>query len=512
MFWAEKKKGWYGKQLDENIKALKTGDRRCIPRIFCVFAEDHAFSKKTAAAALCSLLDSMQFDDIIKIDSQMRGTTSMEWAVDWRRMKIKDFFTAGMSKKERRAVVVFASFSPNGYIREQAVCMMPGYEGTLPYIILRRNDWVLQVRRAAAAAFYKRLQKPSAGEMLEALPFAEKLKGCGRTTHDEFIQSFFVAMCSPKHAEELSKGLGSGSAQTRRICVNALLALPDPACKKVMQHLKNEPNPFLRKVIFKKLENMGQDMAETAQTFLRDKYFANRLSALWYLYGIKGNDLLPVVQKLLLDRSAAVREASREILRKCAPEFDVSAFYLNHIESDAAVAILGLGEVGAKEKAAVIEKYLCDVRPAVVRAAMVSLMKLESERYSAAVTEMLGDTRSGVRKTARTLVVKCATANFERIREILHESPVEGVKVSCAAVLYTASKWQRLIYMLELLPYEMKSVRNLALTGINRWVFNFNKSFETANARQKEALLKLINAHKEQLGGPVAKNLLFFVK
>ena len=78
MFRRNKQVGWFGKQLEENIKALRDGDRSRISWILCVFSENHDQSKLMAAKVLRETLDSLSFDDIVRVDEQIRQTTSME--------------------------------------------------------------------------------------------------------------------------------------------------------------------------------------------------------------------------------------------------------------------------------------------------------------------------------------------------------------------------------------------------------------------------------------------------
>ena len=135
MFWRDRQVGWFGKQLEENIKALRDGDRSRISRILCVFSENNNQSKLMAAKVLRETLDSLSFDDIVRVDEQIRQSTSMEWSINWRDLNINDFFTAQMDEQDKRALTIFASFNPNGFIRERAVKLMQDYNGTLPYIM-----------------------------------------------------------------------------------------------------------------------------------------------------------------------------------------------------------------------------------------------------------------------------------------------------------------------------------------------------------------------------------------
>ena len=108
-----------------------------------------------------------------------------------------------MDEQDKRALIVFASFNPNGFIREKAVKLMQDFDATLPYILLRQNDWVLQVRQAASAACTYRLQRLSDGEILVALPYAEKLRWSSRGSHGEHITRFFEMLTAPEHLTQV---------------------------------------------------------------------------------------------------------------------------------------------------------------------------------------------------------------------------------------------------------------------------------------------------------------------
>jgi hypothetical protein len=511
MFW-KKKQGWFGKQLDKNIKELADGDYSKAPWVFCVFSEEHTPSKLLASKALCDALDKLEFDVIIRIDEQMRQTTSMEWSIDWRKLKINNFLTSTMNTNERRAVIVFASFNPNGFIREQAVRLMAEYAGTLPYIIMRQNDWVVQVRQSAANAFNKRLNAPSAGEILAALPFAEKLKWSCRGSHGEYTRSFFNKLTSPEHREDLMEGLKSHNIRTRKICVQALLDSENPDFEQAFQRLKFEKDPFLRKVIYEKLRLMKQDMTEYSYVFLRDRYPSNRILALQYLYDSKKNDMMKFAKQMLLDRSSMVREFARKIVQEHTCNFEFSKFYLEHIESHTVAAIFGLGEIGKKGDAEIIDKYLNDSRISVVRASIVALMRLDNERIQTKIIEMLGDSRIGVVKTSQQMIVKYGVMDYKRIQEIFQSTHFEYSKIKCAAILFAAPKWQSLIYMLESLSCEMESVQKMALQSINEWLFKFNKSFVKVTIQQQETINHLIASYDEYLPASMKRELLFVIK
>ncbi len=81
----KQKCGWFGNQLSKNIKEMQEGNISAIPRIFCVFAENHNESKLLAARYLHEALIKFTYDDIIRVDESMRRSTSIERSIDWRK-------------------------------------------------------------------------------------------------------------------------------------------------------------------------------------------------------------------------------------------------------------------------------------------------------------------------------------------------------------------------------------------------------------------------------------------
>jgi len=508
MFWQQNKSG-FGSQLEENIECMNSGDTSRIPWIFCVFAEKNKSSKLVAAKALHEMLRILSFDDVIHIDRQMRQTTSMGWFINWRVLDINDFLEPQMDIAERRAVSIFASFNPNGFIREKAVHMMRDYEGTLPYIILRQNDWVEQVRKAASEALVYRLQHPSEGEVFAALPFVDKLKRSKRGSHDKSINLFYAALVASENEYDLQKGLASSNVRGRRICVEAILSISSPKIKEAFEHLSSEPDPFLRAMIFRKLSNHGKRMDEVIEVFLEDKYPMNRMLAFQYLLDVNADSVPEVAEKFLLDKNAMVRKAAQNVIQEQSPEFDFRVFYLGNLKKYTVASICSLGERGLPDDTARILEFLGDDRVGVVKAAMNSLMRLNSEKYSAIITEMLDDSRAGIVTNARNLILKNSQPNYQRVKEIFDETMLEDTRLKCMDILFTASKWSSIIYILETMLCDDEVIRRKALEAVERWLLRFNRSFALPSEAQVIDIRKLIQELSEILPPRIKGGLLF---
>lgn len=513
MFGNRNSLGWFGKQLDKHIKSLEFGDYSSISWIFCVFSEPHAATKELAAKALCEALGKMTFDDIVRVDEQMRQKMSMEWSINWRQFSLQTFFTPKMSEPERRAVIVFASFNPDGFIRERAIRQMKDYPGTLPFALLRQNDWVQQVRDASIETTDYRLGHLSRGELLSALPFADKLSRSGRLQNPSSeIKKIFIALTGQINEDDLLEGLKSENIRTRRICTDALFTAEAPKYDFAFECLQSERDPFLRAGIFRRLMSAGQDMGAAAGRFMKDRYPLNRIFAFRYICDTDHKASLQTALTLLLDKSAMVREKSRDYLTGQQAGLDYRTFYKSKLDTKTVPAILGLGETGKADDAAELEGYLKSPRIAVVRAAMTAVMRLNGARYLPKITDFLTDKRTGVVKTAGILILKTDAPDYARIMDIFKRTQFITTKRKCFSVLMKASKWQRLIYILDVLEAGGTEMEEQANDALSRWILTYNGSYANASRDQIQSISGSITRLDRKLPEKVRTNLRFLLR
>jgi hypothetical protein len=281
----------------------------------------------------------------------------------------------------------------------------------------------------------------------------------------------------------------SGDIWTRRICTEALLRADNPSYSLAYDRLRAERDPFLRGAIFRHLMSVGHDLDAVKERFLLDKFYLNRLLALQYTADKDRQEALKLSERLLLDRSAICRAEARHYLDQYDQQrdWDYREFYLEQVmghetgnatghETGCLVAaIYGLGETGNARDAVQIEQYLDGTSSAVVRATMTALMHLDEQRYAPVITALLLDERPGVVKTARNLLKKTLLPDYARVLAIFHATPYLNTKQKCFSLLLTASLWQRLIFIFEVLEAtdgDMREgeMRRSVLAYMRRWL------------------------------------------
>lgn len=500
----------YGDYLAEYIGHVEAGELAFVPWVYCALAQGTDKQKEAAARTLAQVLAGLNADGLVAMDLRMRETTSMEWSIDWRALGLEELFAQNLSPEACRAVLVFSTFHPNGYIREQAVAALGTDPQALPAVLLRCNDWVAQVRQAALESLTHLLEIADGGEIAAALPILEKLRRSSRCQIDNILPLFFRAF--QRDPGLLPLGLESGDVRARRLCIALLPELGTADLPYLSERVKKEPDPFLRKLLYQTLLDLRADGMELSRRFLSDKYPPNRVLALAYLAEHGAEDLFRQAVALLMDKSGRVRAAASEVVVQADKDFPLHRFYLERLPIRPAVAILGLGEMGNREDCQVIGNFLTHSQPAVVRAAMTALMGLDPEGWTGAVTEQLATDQPGVVKTAALLLGRRRDFDQDRVFAILQASQVENTRLKCAGLLFRTGKWDRLTYALTLLGGGYEKLDQACRLELMAWIHTYNRSYTPLGEGQQRRILALLDEKGTYLHPAVVDQLRFLSK
>lgn len=412
----------------------------------------------------------------------------MEWSIDWTKYRINKFLTRQMSEEERRAVVIFASFHSNGYIRQRAVRALLDYPETLPFIALRFTDGVVtEVRREARQAFARRLPQATDQELLDTLTVIERVKGDPHSC---------ISMLAPRltqNAVLFDRILTDPEIRVRRFGISNIREfLPKDYGKALIDRLIEESDPFLRQLVLKTLLGSDQDLRPYYDILLRDKYPPNRQLTLLSLNDTDPTAGETMARTLLLDKNAHVRNVAKTIVRQHEPTFDFYGFYRDRVKECPAICLVEIAAAEKSEDAVWIEKFLKDPRPAVCRAAMAAVMRLDALHYAPRIMEMLASPQPGIVKTAAQLLHRYGLYDAERIFEIQRQSVFASTKLRCIPLLFATPKWKSLIYILRMLGTEGDKTNRLCGLYIDRWIKESNSSYLTITRTEQEEIQRLI--------------------
>lgn len=235
--------------------------------------------------------------------------------------------------------LALASMHPNGRVRERACRLSDGKR--LPYLLIRLNDWVPQVRAAAREALELGLGAP-AESWVDCLPLLERLKGWGRDDHGPFVERVLQRLAQPDASAAIISGLDSADRTTRRLCYKIALPCQWTSSGLLLRALKDN-DIFIRRWAVNSAKILPAALQEAlVKTALKNSAPLVRHEALLEWRKLHPDGHQPFWDALL-DRSRSIREYARYVLKGQ----QLQEYYLKRIDSNP-LAVLGLVECGFK--------------------------------------------------------------------------------------------------------------------------------------------------------------------
>ncbi|WP_321021584.1 hypothetical protein [Enterocloster bolteae] len=142
----ERLKRAYHARMSRAISGLEAMDISGLSQVYCAVATEDRELIRSGGRAIGMVMEGMTMRQVIRLSEHFRQYTSMEWDIDWKKVDIrqkKDWFR---SDRDYFWILALGSFHPNGYYRQACLEEMAGYPGALPFLVLRLNDWVGEVR------------------------------------------------------------------------------------------------------------------------------------------------------------------------------------------------------------------------------------------------------------------------------------------------------------------------------------------------------------------------------
>ncbi len=485
----------FSNKLNQNIKLFSDGKTSHLSDIFSVFSENNKIAKLKASRFLLKIIEEKSFNGFLRIAEYMHGSYYMYYEnAGWFKIGIKDLFTTEMSPDERKAVLVFASFHSNGFLREKAMEELVHYPNTLKYILIRRNDWVNEVRNSAKKVLVEKYKNLVAGELLSAIPAIEKLIKCKRDNYKEeydyFISRFNCA------DNELRNGLNSKEQYVRLFCAELLLK-QNYKKEDLKSYLMEERMPYIRENIYSKYISYSNVIeTDIVEMMLIDNNARIRIMGMNYFHINKlHKNNFPI--EFLLDRNAGIRNFARYIIAQNG-SFLFRDFYIEKLKDNNLRAIAGLGETGKKEDCILLERYLDEQDTGIVRVTINALIKLDKEKYLQTFIPYLNDKRVGIVKDVAKFLNKESEIYEDEIRKVFKKSKKEFTRIKCAKLLFSVSKWNSLNNMILALDDKDMAIRDLAMLSIEYWIEKFNRSFITISDTQRKILIENIQKIKRK--------------
>lgn len=492
------------------IKEVEEGNCEYLPSAFCAFGLKDPALVRSAGSVLGKLMKTLSMAKLIRLSESFREHTSLDWFLDWENLDLEREKAWFDTEEDYMYALVLGTFHPNGYFRERCLYELEPYPDSLPFFILRMNDWVLEIRRAAACLAEKRAENCPLTELFLASQALYKVQYSGRR-ESEPLETLEILIKERLKKEKEQLQLFSVLRYEFSVRKSLYLFLFSEKILDKSQAdflLSREKAGFCQLIIITGiLKDYGCSMEEVDE-YLEHKNFCVRRRAMEYKYKLR-KDSWPGLTEKLMDKNRGIRELAAFILRNHT-SIHIPDFYREQLRKKVTVtAILGIGETGSKELTELVKSYLKHEDEAVVRAALVSYGKLAGSEGENLYWNYLFDSRFSISKTAYRCIEACKIRyGSGSIYDAVMQCESPWLKKHLALLLLQEDSWKRIPYLIRL--YEDPALEDIQFSLY--LAMQHRNVYSVLTREEGERLEQVLKDHEDHLPGEVVNGIRFDLK
>ena len=443
------------------IKAFECGEYSFLMDIYEIFALPLSELAKTnlvalAGEAIKNYMHEKDVTEIVRLGERVRETTSIEWRLDWNRVKISALKRLFKSERDYFYVLLLGTFHPNGYFRERCINILAEYPDTLSFIMLRCNDWVSDIRDRAYTLAVQKMKICSISEVLQSAQILEKLKKSRRikSEYTESVEKAFRERIKADMYKVSVNEIHRYDYHTRKNLYNLLISGGLLDYSQLKSLLSLEKNTFCKRIIIRGVFNDENCPKEAADIFIKDKSAVVRRCALEYKFSMVGG-YWNGLENLLLDKYNCVSELAEFIVCRYT-DISLVDFYSEHLKDENPIsAVRGIGRYGKMENAELIMPFLESNSNGIVCETICSLGRLLGTKGEDIYFKFLQNKEPSISKAAyKAIRYSDSFYGAECEYRLCIENPYIHVKRYALELLLTEGSWIRLPYLLDLYERE----------------------------------------------------------
>lgn len=501
-------------RLDALLRLKTLGEPAAIPSLFPLIADPSSAVRRAAADVIAQLLRLVPTSELAWLDERMRdGYHSGRW--------LSPDLTACRQHDAAADLICLASFHSNGHVRESAVKALAartdGFE--VPFLLLRRNDWVRQVRKHAESALEARLRPELARSWASSLTLVVRLRACGRADHDEFVGRVFDLLRRPECVPAVLELLQSEDRMIRRTACRFAIDAGGRALSAAIELASRGEDPVLRLWLARAALDRTEEAEELEQVLRRmagDPFLPIRVLAIEARVNRAPSTAKESIERGLVDLAGSVRGTcqyhARELLR-----LDVADYYRRLLAatdgSGVTGALLGLAETGGAADAATFEEWAHDARNGVRAAAIRGLALHGTPASVETLWANLEDRSDKVRRHAAAGLLRLATPMpADRLTAFLRDPENEEARKTALRMVRGLPRQQQLIALLITLPAADKGLDQLVRLELSRWLFQSNRGQITFGKEQVKHALRALDACRGHITETFDREVRFLLK
>jgi HEAT repeat protein len=486
-----------------------------------VLSEDPSIAR-AAASAVEGLLSAVTSEDLARLDSifRERSPYSGRYRMEWHRLAPSDLGRLEGFTRRGNILLGLASFHESGYVREEAVLRLAKSTGDaeFPFLLIRLNDWVAEVREAARLALGPRLSPRYAGSLVENLALVMRLGQAARVDHSQIVEAVESLLKSAECRDALLRGLESNNRSVRRICFRLAAEAEGRDAPAVLERALADRDTVTRLWAARQVSTglAGEAAEDLLEIMKGDHFMPVRREALRAFVSRAPEKARAELRRALFDPHASVREEARYHLRKLG-EADFASIYrqalTNAEEGDLYSAVNGLGETGTASDDRVVLPYAPHGSAKVRGAAVKALVRLNGDEHLPVFINALGDVTPAVSREARkALAGRAVAAGGGLLWEMFVASSLPHVRRNILYLLSRSGKWDAIYYLIRAAGDPDVGIAEAGRLGVVRWLSQFNRSFSAPTPEQISRLEGALRERGRLLDESVREQLWFSVK
>jgi len=403
----------------------------------------------------------------------------------WQELEPKHLGRLKISDRSHTTIMGLMSMHWSGYVREAALKRLgktrDGCE--LPFLLMRLNDWVEQVRTVSRTLVEERLTPDYAPHFVQCLGLVYRLEECGRDDHAGTLEKITKMLQSDDCNEALTVGLASEDRIARRWAYRLATGSDFHNTLEVCRSALSQEDPVIRLWVSRMVvEKLGHDDLGAILPKMRaDHFMPVRREALNGYRKLSAEKSKAELEKGLLDAHGSIREYCRFFLKKDGVTDFVSIYRQAVHDPDHATlagAIGGLGETGTAEDVPILKKHVSDERTRVRKAAVSALAKLgDSDAVQFLLPYLSDKTLSVCRTTERAISNKLEWIKIEDLWDIYAAEPRVTAKKYMLRLFGEYTRWTALPYLLRAYARNSETDFRLPAEFLRILVYNWNRSF-----------------------------------
>jgi hypothetical protein len=493
------------------------GEPAAIPHLAPVLITGTRNDVPRAARAVETLLSRTSVEDLPSLDESVRRGWYGE---EWRRLEPGELTKWVGPGEPGTSLLRLWSFHANGFVRQEAVrrlaLVRDGSE--LPYLLIRLNDWVRQVRHVAHGALVDRLTPEYAGWFVKSLALVVRLQEARRADHGEILEEIARLLAGPEARAPMLAVMRSASKEVRRASFRLLTANRPDELPALLPAALDVPDPMIRLWATRALAG-ALDRAQlraAVDALARDASPWVRREALRILVAAFPAEATEPLTRALLDPSAVVRADARFHLAKSA-EVDVAQLYRDATAttrtSVLVAALSGLAETGTAADAPTLEAYLAHPRASVRKTAVRYLVRLGGEQHLDTVMERVFDPSPAVSTQACKVVQPHATrVGASRLWMLLEPPAATHVRRNLLRVLGALPKWERIVGLLRAACDMDGAVATMARDYVVDWNERYNRNQSTPTRERLAEVEEALSRAESRLPADTVASIRFAIR